>query len=170
MVKALVFGTKDLCVRIAPWSRMFLHDFLFFSRIVWFSSYFWWRVWLPQSEPTIRVEIVHGRSLVRPSQVALAGISIATWPFIECSYPIRHALLSLPTPIHSDISSSPFTPSLSMPSSEKSLKTSHAILKPNAVPAPWPDNICHMTLCLKNRLWEDSLSNQITQLEELPVL
>lgn len=28
MVKALVFGTKDLCVRIAPWS---LHSFLFAS-------------------------------------------------------------------------------------------------------------------------------------------
>ena len=25
MVKALVFGTKDLCVRIAPWSNSFLH-------------------------------------------------------------------------------------------------------------------------------------------------
>jgi len=27
MVKALVFGTKDLCVRIAPWSLLQIHSF-----------------------------------------------------------------------------------------------------------------------------------------------
>ena len=38
MVKALVFGTKDLCVRIAPWSKLFgllylhIYGYWFLSR------------------------------------------------------------------------------------------------------------------------------------------
>ena len=35
MVKALVFGTKDLCVRIAPWS-LFAHDT---SLLIYHSNY-----------------------------------------------------------------------------------------------------------------------------------
>ncbi len=158
MVKALVFGTKDLCVRIAPWSRIILH-FSIFSRLRIVSCSFlvptfdgecgyrnrslkseWKSCMVVASwNPAIAYNSGHLAGKVRPSQVALAAISIATWPFIRSSYILHHALLSLPTPIYSDISSSPFTPSLSMPSSKKSLKTSHAILKPNAVPAPWSE-------------------------------
>ena len=42
MVKALVFGTKDLCVRIAPWSHalLFFFFFFFFNFFLFFFFFF----------------------------------------------------------------------------------------------------------------------------------
>ncbi len=70
MVKALVFGTKDLCVRIAPWSRIILHFLIFFRlRIVrcFFLVPTFDREFGYRKEPAIRVEIVHGCSFMESS-------------------------------------------------------------------------------------------------------
>lgn len=40
MVKALVFGTKDLCVRIAPWSTA-IHKEIFFLKFSNHQNIFW---------------------------------------------------------------------------------------------------------------------------------